>query len=146
MVALAAVLVPVLRREERRELGVALLHEAALRLRVVGWIALALLAATGAFQVVYRLGSLAPLGDAAFWASPWGRVLAAKLALVAVILGVQVVHDFSVGPRATALAREDPDAPAARRARRQASWIGRTSLVLSLAALALGVLLVRGCR
>jgi len=144
MVALAAVLVPVLRREERRELGIALLHEAALRLRLVGWIALALLLATGAFQVLYRLGGWAPLADGAFWASAWGRVLGAKLVLVASILAVQALHDFSIGPRASALARRDPDAPEARRARRQASWIGRANLVLSLAALVLGVLLVRG--
>ncbi len=37
------------------------------------------------------------------WGSDFGRVLAAKLPLVAAILAASVTHDFVVGPRATRL-------------------------------------------
>jgi len=63
--------------------------------------------------------------------------------VVAAILSLAAIHDFRIGPRAMEFARRDPAAPGSQRLRRWATAIGRAQLVLSLAALVLGVLLVR---
>lgn len=144
MIALAAVVVPVLRRHEPRRDAMQLLHDSGLRLRTLGWVALGLLVLTGVVQAGYRAGGFAALARAELWASPWGQLLAAKLVGVVVILCLAGIHDFRVGPRATLLSREDPEAPAALRLRRQASWFGRVNLLLSLGVVGLGLLLVRG--
>jgi hypothetical protein len=49
-----------------------------------------------------------------------------------------------VGPRFTQAALEDPGSRRTRRLRRAAAWVGRLMLILSVSALALGVMLVRG--
>ncbi len=144
MVALAAVVVPVLRREEMRETGLVFLHEAGVRLRAVGWLVLPLLVVTGLFQVTQRAGGVAPALELSFWSSGWGHLVALKIAIVSVVLGLEAWHDWWVGPRATELGRSAPGSAEALALRRRASWIGRTNLLLSLVAVALGVLLVRG--
>ena len=144
MIALAAVVVPVLRRHQPRRDAMQLLHDSGLRLRSLGWAALGLLVLSGVVQTGYRSGGLAALASAALWTSPWGQLLAAKLVLVAAILCLAGIHDFRVGPHATRVSLEDPEAPAALLLRRRASWFGRVNLLLSLAVVALGVLLARG--
>jgi putative copper export protein len=144
MIALAAVVVPVLRRHQPRRAAMQLLHDSGLRLRSLGWAALTLLVLTGVVQAGYRAGGFAALAGAALWTSPWGQLLAVKLALVATILCLAGIHDFRVGPHATLVSMEDPDAPQAMIQRRRASWFGRLNLLLSLAVVALGLLLVRG--
>ena len=144
MIALAAVVVPVLRRHEPRRDAMQLLHDSGLRLRSLGWVALVLLVLTGLVQAGYRSGGFAALASAALWTSPWGQLLAAKLVLVVAILCLAGIHDFGVGPHATRVSLEDPEAPAALRLRRRASWFGRVNLLLSLAVVGLGLLLVRG--
>lgn len=54
------------------------------------------------------------------------------------------LHDFYVGPRAAELMVERPDVPATRRLRRAASWMGRLTLLMALAILALAVTLPCG--
>jgi len=81
---------------------------------------------------------------AAWWATPFGRLLAHKLALVVLVLALSAVHDFIVGPRAAALMRDDPGSPGALAWRRAASWMGRVNLLLALAVLAIAVALVCG--
>jgi putative copper export protein len=144
MIALAAVVVPVLRHHQPRRDAMQLLHDSGMRLRSLGWVALVLLVLTGLVQAGYRSGGFAALASAALWTSPWGQLLAAKLVLVAAILCLAGIHDFRIGPRATLLSLEDPEAPAALRLRRRASWFGRVNLLLSLAVVGLGLLLVRG--
>jgi putative copper export protein len=143
MLVLVAAVVPVLRRPEHRALAPRLLTDVAGRLRSVTWLALALLVVTGVLQVLYRVGAPA-LADAAFWGGWWGRLLAAKLAAVVCVLGLAAVHDFRIGPRAAEAMQARPDAPETQRLRRAAGWMGRVTLLLSLAALSLGVLLTRG--
>ncbi len=82
--------------------------------------------------------------DGTIWQGWFGHTLAAKLGLVAAILIISAVHDLAIGPRFTRIAGEQPDLPAARRLRRQAAWIGRLVLLLSVAAAVLGVMLARG--
>lgn len=143
MLVLVAAVVPVLRRPEHRALAPQLLVEVAGRLRAVTWLALAVLVVTGSLQVLYRVGAPA-LADAAFWSGWWGRLLIAKLASVACVLGLAAVHDFRIGPRAAEAMQASPDAPETLRLRRAAGWMARVTLLLSLTALGLGVLLTRG--
>jgi uncharacterized membrane protein len=107
-----------------------------LRFRVIAWIALALLIATGLLE-------LRTHGYAAMFSGRIGRVLAAKLALVATALVLSALHDFVVGPRAHAAMRRDPGTAETERLRRTAGRIGRITFLLALGIVALGVMLFR---
>jgi len=144
MVFLALVLVPVTRRPEYRPIAAGLVQWTGERFRWVGWTCLGLLVLSGGFNLAYQGFGWADLWTGRLWEGGFGRVLAVKLLLVAVILLLSAVHDFLVGPRATVLWQARPDSPEARRLRRRASWFGRLNLALGLAVVALAVLLVRG--
>ncbi|GIW42212.1 MAG: hypothetical protein KatS3mg076_2789 [Candidatus Binatia bacterium] len=144
MLFLALVLVPLLRRPELGAQRGVLLHLTGVRFRTLGWAALAVLVLTGLVNLTARGIDLSMLGSLVFWKSTFGSTLALKLGIVLGILALSLVHDFTVGPRATLLARSAPDSPEAERLRRAASWIGRANLLLALLAAALGVVLVRG--
>jgi putative copper resistance protein D len=128
MAFFALAVVPVLRRPEHRDVMAPLVRAIGRRFRVVGWACLVLLVATGAGNLALRGLGPAALAQAAFWGSGFGRMLAYKLGLVGLVLGTTAVHDaFSSSPR-----------------RALASWLGRASLLLSVAAALAGVMLVRG--
>jgi putative copper export protein len=139
-----AVLVPALRAPDLEPIRARVLTVVGLRYRLVGWIALAVLVVTGTTNLWLRGVSWRALSGPAFWASPWARVLAWKLALVALLIVVNLVHDVVLGPRAARLLELDPQSEDASRARRSASRLGRLELVISVAVLGLAVLLVRG--
>jgi uncharacterized membrane protein len=144
MMFLALVLVPTIRRPEYRALGPALVHVTGVRFRVVGWIALAVLAASGAGNLWVRGIGFDLLTSAEFWSAPYGRLLALKLAGVASIVGVSLAHDLYVGPRATEEGRRNPGSEEALALRRRASLFGRTNLLLGLLLVAVGLMLARG--
>ena len=144
MLFLVVVVVPLLRTPALRPQAAALLQALGLRFRAVGWVSLLVLVVTGVVNTAFRGGSAGTLVDAAWWATPFGRLLGHKLALVAVILALSAVHDFLVGPRAAALLRDAPESARARAWRRAASWMGRLNLLFALAVVALAVALVRG--
>jgi len=54
------------------------------------------------------------------------------------------IHDFSVGPKATAALQRDPGSAESEALRRRASLMGRGDALLSLLLVALAVTLVRG--
>jgi len=72
------------------------------------------------------------------------QTLRIKLPVVAMILLISAVHDFVIGPRATAEGGANPTSPHTRRLKAQASWLGRLNLLLGMTVVALGVMLVRG--
>ncbi len=144
MIFLALILVPVTRRPEHRGQAASLIHWVGVRFRWVGWICLILLVVSGVLNVGARGFTWADLGSGRLWQGPFGRALGIKLLLVAVILLLSAVHDFLIGPRATALWQAHPGSPQALRLRRQATWIGRINLLLALIVVALGVILARG--
>ncbi len=144
MLFLVLILVPVMRRSEYRGIASALTHWVGVRFRWIGWICLVLLVLSGTFNLAYRGFGWADLWSGRLWQGPFGRALGIKLFLVAIVLLLSVIHDFFIGPRATALGRADPNSPEARRLRRQAGWIGRVNLILALIIVAMGVMLVRG--
>ena len=146
MIFLALVLVPITRRPEYRASSAALFHLVGTRFRWVGWACLGLLLLTGLISLGFRGYEWLDALNGRLWQGQFGHVLAGKLALVAVILVVSVLHDFWLGPRAVAYLQANPTGPDAAKLRLQASWIGRITLLLALVVLALGVLLVRGLR
>jgi putative copper export protein len=99
MLFLALVVVPVTRGlgmvPQQRE---ALFQAVGQRFRIVGWASLAVLLVTGALNLWYR--GVDPLSPALL-ASPFGRVLIAKLLAVVAMVGATVYHDLS-GARAAA--------------------------------------------
>lgn len=122
MLFVALVLVPVVRRLPDPALRARLFHAVGVRFRAVGWIALGLLVLTG-------LGNL--------WERPYLLGVPRfhwKLGLVVVALGLSVLHDFVLGPRAGA-----PGAAPALRA--WASWIARVNVLVVLVIVVLGLAL-----
>ena len=144
MVFVALVLVPVIRRPENQGVAASIVQLTGLRFCWAGWLCLILLFLTGFFNVLYRGFAIPDLLSGRLWESSFGVVLALKLLFFGAVLVLSGVHDFTIGPRATALWRTDPSSPESRKLRRQASWIGRLNLLLALLIVALGITLVRG--
>jgi copper resistance protein D len=122
MLFVALVLVPVSRRLGDPAVRTRLFHETGLRFRTVGWVALAVLVATGIVNLVLRPSLLvAPRFHA-------------KLGLVLLALVLALLHDFVLGPRAGAPGA-DP------RVRVWASWIARVNVLVVIAIVVLGIAL-----
>ena len=122
MLFIALVLVPVMRGIPDETSRRRLITEVGTRFRTIGWIALALLLATGALNLVSRPYLLE---------APRFQL---KLGLVVVALVMSAIHDFVLGPRA--------GAPGARPTLRVwASWIARVNVLIVLAVVALGLAL-----
>jgi putative copper resistance protein D len=141
---LALAVVPVVRRPAFRALSPALLEAIGLRFRSLGWIAMGVLVLTGLINLFARGVTPALLMDPAFWGGTFGRALAGKLLTVALVIGLNALHDFWAGPRATRALAVDPEGVEAARWRRLASWLARLTLLASLGALIFAVFMVRG--
>lgn len=140
---LVLVVVPWLRSGAPQDPG-AFLRDTGERFRTVGWACFAILIVTGSFNLWMRGVRLGSLADPEWWTSPFGSAVALKLAVFVLVLAVSLVHDFSVGPRATRAIRTAPRSAEAAVLRRRASLLGRANGVLALVLVALGVVLVRG--
>jgi uncharacterized membrane protein len=123
MIFFAAVVVPVLRRSEVESAAPRLMHLLGARFRTLGWVALAVLVATG-ISNLYALGC--------------------KLALVSFVLVATAAHDALAGKKALQALQRAPRSPEALRVRRVASWLGRVVLAASLAIVFFAIALVRG--
>lgn len=144
MLFMVFVLVPGLRRLEDPRLRAQLIRVTGRRFRLVGWVCMAVLLATGFLNLAGRGIGHAALLEPAFWQGGYGWMLAWKLGLFVCILALSAVHDWIIGPRASAAQQLQPGSPEARRLRLLATWFGRFNLLLSLAMLVLGLLLSRG--
>lgn len=113
-----------------------------IRFRLWGWVAILILLLTGVGNLYYRgLLSSAVLGDATFWASPFGKALAWKLLLVLLMVILSALHDFVLGPAAS---RMPAESERALRLRKLSSWVGRINALLGPALLAVAARLARG--
>lgn len=136
--ALAA---PELRRVGDDEVRARLFDGLGRRFRLVGWVCVGILVLTGVEQLRLR-----GWWGAAFWRAvlldrgAFGTVLSTKLGLVVVMLVVQGVHDFWLGPRA---GRADPGTPNAIALRKRAAWLARANALLGLALVYAAVRLAR---
>jgi uncharacterized membrane protein len=141
---LALVLVPAIRRPEFSGVAATLIRWSGLRFRWVGWVCFGIFIITGILNLFFRGIGWQELQSGQFWQGSFGRTLAVKLSLMAAILAISGLHDFFVGPRGTAAWQKNPASAETLRLRRQAVRLGRLNLILALAAIALGIMLVRG--
>jgi uncharacterized membrane protein len=93
------VLKPALRGLTPESQQAQVLRRVGLRFRTIAWVSLITLILTGAFNMLYEGGS-------ARLESTWGAVLMLKLLLVAIAVGLTLVHDFILDPYASS-----PDKP-----------------------------------
>lgn len=142
MFFLAVVGAPVLRAVEPAELRAELFRRLGQRFRLVGWIAIGVLLATGLLNLHFR-GQLAleVLRSGRFWATSYGHALAWKLGAVGAMIVVQALHDFVLGPAAS---RRMPGTPEALVLRRRAALLARFSAVLGIIIVVAAVRLARG--
>jgi uncharacterized membrane protein len=124
------VITPVLRRHVPAGARTALLAAMGLRFRGIGWIALGVLVLTGLRRAMLVFGA-APDPWAAMGASAYGRVLTAKIVIVGLLLALQLLHDFVLGPRVRRLAAEETG-PGLARARRATIGLAMAGLLLTL--------------
>jgi copper resistance protein D len=141
---LVIVLVPAIRCRQFAGVASALIRWTALRFRWVGWVCFGVFLFTGALNLVARGMDWRELRDPVFWQGSFGRILAIKLIVVAAILVISGFHDFFLGPRAAAAWESNAASAETLRLRRQAVQLGRLNLLLALAAILLGIMLVRG--
>jgi uncharacterized membrane protein len=134
---------PVLRAVEPENLRQRLFNALGSRFRVIGWVTIAILIATGLLNMQYR-GLLqwdGVLAEPAFWRSAVGRALAGKLAAVVIMIVLSGVHDFILGPAAS---RASAGSAASRRLRRNAAVLGRLNALVGVALVIAAVRLARG--
>lgn len=144
MLFLVLVIVPSLRSPALAPHATAAIRVVGERFRTVGWVTLLVLFVTGTVNAAFRAGSASELSTSTWWATPFGRLLAMKLVLVALVLVLSAYHDFVAGPRAGRLMAEAPGTPEAARWRTVARTLGRVNLLLALAIVGIAVRLVRG--
>ena len=141
---LALVFIPAVRRPEFGSIAVELILWTVRRFRLIGWLCFLVFITTGAMNLIFRGVTWRDVFDPLFWRGSFGSVLTLKLATVALIIAISAVHDFVIGPRATAAWQQDAKSQATVRLRKQAVQIARINLFLALIAVALGTMLVRG--
>lgn len=148
---LALVLIPVLRRfaappGQPPVLPPDMLGTMARRFRVISWICIVLLVATGLYILPTRYG----IGFAEFFSlgGHFAATLQLKVALVAVVIWLSAVHDFIIGPYTNRLieamqAGAEPPGylPALRKA---VVWIARINVLLTILIVAVAVRMTRG--
>ncbi|MFO0677057.1 MAG: DUF4149 domain-containing protein [Polyangiaceae bacterium] len=143
MAFLVLVVVPWLRRGGRAHAGL-LLRETGPRFRMIGWICFGVLLATGTFNLWVRGVMLSDFTRPEWRGSPFGSAVLTKISVFLVVLAISAVHDFVIGPRATAAIQADPGAAKTDALRRRASILGRANALLALVLVAIAVILVRG--
>ncbi|MCC6313742.1 MAG: DUF4149 domain-containing protein [Thermomicrobiales bacterium] len=143
MLFLALVVGPASRRLPPAERG-ALFSLVGRRFRTVGWICIALLLVTGVANVAFRGFGWDAVTSGQLFGSEFGRVLAVKLVVIAIMLAFSAAHDFLIGPGSAAARANPAGQRQAVIARRRASWFGRANTALALVVVALAVALVRG--
>ena len=143
MLFLGVVGAPVLRAVEPPALRQRLFHQLGLRFRTTGWVAIAVLVATGVIMLGFRglLHWSGVFGSAAFWRTAFGMALAAKVATVVTMIVVSAVHDFLLGPAA---GRAIPGSPEAVALRRRAALLARANALVGLLLVIAAVRLARG--
>ncbi|CAI8052559.1 hypothetical protein GBAR_LOCUS28733 [Geodia barretti] len=148
---LALVLIPVLRRfapppGQTPVLPPDMLGTLARRFRVISWICIVLLVATGLYILPTRYG----IGFAEFFSlgGHFAATLQLKVALVAVVIWLSAMHDFIIGPYTNRLieamlAGAEPPGylPALRKA---VVWIARINVLLTILIVAVAVTMTRG--
>ena len=151
---LALVLIPVLRRfapepgqpPSEPTLPPDMLGIIARRFRVISWICIALLVATGLYILPTRYGI--GFGDFFSLGGHFVGTLQVKVILVAIVIWLSVIHDFIIGPYTSRLIEEmragaTPPGylPALRKS---VVWIARINVLLTILIVIVAVTMTRG--
>ena len=137
-----AILAPALRSVEDDGVRQRIFHVLGERFRMVGWICIAVLLVTGVGQLQLRGWWGAQFwGVAGFWSTNLGRALVLKLGTGALMLVIQAIHDFWLGPRAGMVT---PGTNEAVTLRRRAAHLARANALLGLVLIYFAVRLARG--
>ncbi len=140
---LVLVVVPWIRAGGQVSAGV-FLRETGRRFRNVAWVCFVIFIITGSFNLWMRGVRVSDFFQTQWLSSTFGMTVLWKIGLFAVALILSSIHDFVLGPRATAAIERDPRSPEAASLRRRASLLGRVNVLLALAIVFVAVLLVRG--
>ena len=130
MLFLGLVLTPVLRNQPPAERA-ALLSAVGRRFLKIGWTALGVLLLTGAILWSLRAFQIT-------------HALAMKLILVAVIVYLSILHDFSLGPRLVVHLEQGGQGEETVRLRRRVALLARLNTLCALVVLILGLAVSRG--
>jgi copper resistance protein D len=104
--AIPLVITPVIRIKLPPERRIEMIAAMGARFRPFGWTALLVLALTGMRRAMLALGGQ----WSALHTTSYGQALRAKILLFVVLVLIQALHDFVLGPRLKELARESsPD-------------------------------------
>jgi uncharacterized membrane protein len=137
-----AILAPALRAVDDAGTRQRIFHVLGERFRTVGWICIGVLVATGVVQLNMRgWWGAAFWGVAGFWGTNLGRAFAGKLITVTIMLVVQAVHDFWLGPRAGEVKAGSEEALTLRR---RAALLARANAFIGLVLIYFAVRLARG--
>jgi uncharacterized membrane protein len=148
---LALVLIPVMRRYapapgQPPVLPVDMLGNMARRFRVISWVCIVLLVATGLYILPTRYG----IGFADFFSlgGHFAATLQVKVALVAVVIWLSAMHDFIIGPYTNRLIeamQAGAEAPGyLPLLRKTVVWIARINVLLTILIVAVAVTMTRG--
>lgn len=141
MIFVAFILGPYVRRVVPPEERTSLMAAVGKRFSILGWSAIFTLICTGIYNAVRFIGSWDVLLSSTF-----GHILLVKIALVAVMIGLSITHDFFLGPRQRDLGRRlhDPQLPALEPASAKQSLqrLRRWTVLIAQLNLVLGVLVI----
>ncbi len=123
-----------------------LLGTIARRFRLISWVCIALLVATGLYILPTRFG----IGFADFFSlgGHFVGTLQVKVILVAIVIWLSVIHDFIIGPYVSRLIEETRAGATPPTylplLRRTVIWIARVNVLLMIAIVVVAVTMTRG--
>ncbi|HXV68946.1 MAG TPA: hypothetical protein VD738_08480 [Nitrospira sp.] len=138
MIFLSLVLAPLVRSRKAAPEFMALFRSAALRFRIVVWVAMGVLLTTGPILLAQR-------GMDLMHPATWSSIVTIKLGLVTLLLVLTFSHDLVLGPKVSQVSA----IPAPLRTVwqqtivRTARWLPRLSLLIALTVVLAGVALAR---
>ena len=138
MTFLSFVLAPLLRKGSATPDLMTLFRAAARRFRIVVWLAMGVLLATGPILLSQRhIDFMNP--------ATWSPIVTLKLGLVALLILLTLLHDLTLGPWLSEVSLI-PESARTRREHnfvRTARWLPRLSLLIALAVILVAVVLAR---
>ncbi len=144
MLFLSFVLLPVIKKPEYARFYNRLVEETGVNFSRIGWVVLFLFFLTGVFQLHIRGVSLPDILSGRAMEGFTGRVATLKLLLYALLLLLQALHDFWLGPKATSLGISSANSREYLRYKGFARVVGISVFFISLLMALLGVVIVRG--
>lgn len=118
-----------------------LIATVSLKFRLVGAVALIVLLITGVIQLEYRG---VQWNMEYFTNSAFSTIVGVKIIVFIFIVSISIIHDYFIGIRAVDAWKLAPDDSKTIALRKLSRLLGRANFILTLVAVFLGILLVRG--